>query len=486
MTNKAALTILLQARAGDLSAQVSAGMLYLEGGDGIRRDPQAAFYWLRAAAARGSSEAQRLIGSAIPESSVQRPETVVQYYESASKAGSPNADLALSDWLLSGGIAQGGQARACELLERAARAGDRKAQLRLAMLLRSGSLGEGREDEALRWFEKAAALGSGAASLALADWHWERNDPAALRWLDKLAAPADAEHLYRSAVLLCGQGRTAQAARLFEKAARLDHPGAQLHYGLLHSAPGGRKRTGVPHSLKKTAFWLEKASRSGNVQASFELYRLFRRREFSLKDAAMARRFLETAAEQGHAHAQFLIGHLWLRDKVSHNADISAAKWFLRASKQKHAEAGAVVRLLYRRPATSFPAAGMEPVRLIRLMARSRLALAMRLELAAAFSLSTPETLLFDSASADHDECMVVDIRRFAPRTKRRLIVVQSEDERALLDRAKRLLSATNPHPSDVRGPYLRRKLDFEHTLTLLGARAAEPERQERELHLAT
>lgn len=473
MVSRSASSILREAREGKLSAQVSAGKLYLEGGGGLRRDPQAAFYWLRTAAARGDLEAQRLIGSSIPGSSIKQPGAVAPYYESASREGAANAHLALSDWLLSGRIPEGEEASAFDVLHRAAQAGDRKAQLRLAVLLRSGAFGEGREGEALRWFEEAARSGSRAASLALAEWHWERGDPAARAWIEKVPDSADPEHLYRRAVLLLGERETGHAARLLAQAASQGHPAAQLYYGLLHAAAVGRKVSGVPHSLKKAAFWLEKASRGGDAQASFELYGLFRRREFSLKNTAMAERYLETAAEQGHAHAQFLMGLACLRDMVTHDADLAAAKWFVRASQAQHVEAAAFVRLLYRRRESAFPAAGLEPSRLIRLMARSRIALATRLELALTFGLNAQEMLLFDPEAADHGACVLIDIREFMPRAKRRILVLATEGERVLLDRARRFLSAKNRHPTDVRGPYHQRKLDFEHTLTLLGARAA-------------
>lgn len=475
MVSRLALTVLREAREGKVNAQLAAGKLYLEGGDGVRRDPDTAFYWLRNAASQGSAEAKRLIGNAIPQSSVKQPEAVVHYYESASRGGSARANLAISDWLLAGRIPGGETGRALDILYAAAQAGERKAQLRLAVLLRSGAFGLSRETEALHWFEKAAQAGSRAAALALADWHWRRNDPAALTWIEQVPDAADPEHLYRRAVLLFTEGEAQRPASLFADSARQGHASAQLYFGLLHASAAGRKATGVPHSLKKAAFWLEKSSRSGNTQASFELHRLFQRREFSLKNAVMAQRYLQTAAEQGHVHAQFLMGLSCLRDRVTHDADVAAAKWFVRASKAEHVEASALVRVLYRRPESVFPAAGLERTRLIRLMARSRIALSVRLELASAFDLNAPEMLLFDPASADHGDCVLIDVRKFLPRAKRRLLVVQADEERALLDRSRRLVSLTNPHPTDVRGSYFQRKLDYEHTLTLLGGRAVFP-----------
>ena len=118
---------------------------------------------------------------------------------------------------------------------------------------------------------------------------------------------------------------------------------------------------------------------------------------------------------------------------------------------------------------------GAEAARLIRVMARSRIALATRLEMALAFGLNAPEMLLFDPQAADHADCVLIDIRSQLPRSKRRIVLVQSAAERALLDQAQRLLSPKAPHPTDVRGSYLQRKLDFEHTLTLLGSDVSIP-----------
>jgi len=46
---------------------------------------------------------------------------------------------------------------------------------------------------------------------------------------------------------------------------------------------------------------------------------------------------------------------------------------------------------------------------------------------------------------------------------------VETAEERTLLDRARRLLNARNPHPTDVRGPLSQRKLDLEQSIRLLG-----------------
>lgn len=474
MANKTASTVLRRAREGDAEAQLLAGKFYLEGVPGLRCDAATALYWLRASAAQGNAEAQALIGQSIPQSSVKQPETVVQYYESASSRGSLNANVALSDWALTGRI-PGSDSRAYELLHRAARAGDRKAQLRFATLLDSGAFGAGKGEEARQWYENAAANGSRAAAAALANWHWARSDPAARTWLDSLAKDADAENLYRRGLLLLGEGEARRACPALEEAAKRGYAPAELAFGLLHAAPLAARLAGVPHGLKRAASWLERASRAGIAQASFELYRLFRRREFSLKSASLAYRHLETAARQGHAHAQFLVGLSCLRDNLTRDSDVAAARWLGRAAKQGHDEAAALVQILYRRIEPAFIRDGAQTAGLIRLVARSRIALATRLDLAVTFGLSAPEMLLFDPETADHADCLVLDVRQHLPRSKRRIVLVESGAERALLDQAQRMLSANAPHPTDVRGNYVQRRLDLEHTLKLLGSEIRVP-----------
>lgn len=470
MVTRTVLPLLRNARAGRLDAQLALGKVYLNGGNGLKRDPLAAFYWLRRAAAHGNTEAQHLIAHAVPASMVDDPAAVASYYELASSRGSANACLALSDWTLSGRVSSKNFTRARELLSLSAEGGDRKAQLRLATLLQSDAHSSGRRSEALHWFEMAARQGSRAARLALADWFWRKDDPETKKWVEALADEEDPEILYRLGVLLVSEGQMRRAAGFLGRAALRDHPGAQLSYGLLHAAPGGRQALGVPHSLKKAAHWLEKASSNGHAQASFELYRLFRVREFSLRSLAISQRYLQRSADQGHLHAQYLVALGLLRLSVERDADVAAVRLLVRASEGGHIQAESLLRFLCPRPAAASSAVSAERSRVIALVARSRIALATRLELCHAFGLTIPQMLLFTPREDDGGECFAVDVREQVPRSRRRLVHVETAEEMALLGRARRLLAPENPHPTDVRGSVRQRRHDLEQTLTAVGA----------------
>lgn len=456
-----------EAQSGHADAQLAVGKLYLNGGSGLKQDSNTAFYWLRKAAFAGNAEAQRLIGGG-GGAAVDAGNDATKP-EHASEPESPKADLALADWLLTGQVPANDEVTALEVLRRAANQGEKSAQLRLAILLQASDDPKENE-EAAYWLERAARLGSTAAAVRLADWYWDRFDPASRAWLEKAGQTAEPELLYRLGVMRAAKGMPIDAADAIGKAAAHGNRKALLYYGLLHTSPLGKPVTGVANNLKKAAFWLEKASHGGSGQASFELHQLYRLRQFSLKNAALAHKYLETAARQGHAQAQYLLALACLRDSVGHDSEIAGATWLLAAAKQGHATAAALGRLLYARNPPPAAAVRMEQSRITKLLARTRIALAARLEVAAAFGLTIPELLLFDPDDADRTNFLVLDLRRSVRRARRHILAVETPEERTLLDRARRLLSASNPHPTDVRGSLAQRRLDLQQSIRLLGA----------------
>lgn len=457
------MSLFREALRGGADAQLALGRIYLTGGSGLKRDTSTALYWLRKAAANGNGEANGLLGTVTGGVSADKSKAVLPGGGQATES----ADVALADWLLTGQIAQSDEVQAIDVLRRAAVKGERKAQLRLAVMLQSPQRGSQGAEEAYHWLKEAAVAGSRAAAIRLADWYWENFDTCAVAGLDSETGSADPELLYRRGIVMAAESKP-EAAHSLSKAALREHVSAQLHYGLLHASPLGRQTTGVPHSLKKTAYWLEKASHHGCSQASFELYGLFRLRQFSLKNAALAQKYLETAAQQGHAHAQYLCGLASLRDSVSRNSDTTAAGWILRASRQGHLKAQIVARLLYSRTPSPPPEVTAEQSSLIRLVARTRIALATRLELGQAFGLTIPELLFFDPCEAIRDLFIVQDARGHCRRARRRILGITTQEEAALLERARRLLDSANLHPTDVRGTLAQRSMDLRQTIMVL------------------
>lgn len=469
MVSRVALSFFRDAQQGQADAQLALGRLYLYGEHGMKRSPGTALYWLHKAASAGNAEARRLIEEAGAANRTKAAKSKAAQGGASADGGAPLPELVLTGH-------PAGEPGDAEALRRAAAGGDRKAQLRLALLLERGSAAQDAvNEEAFHWLVQAAENGSKAAAFRLADWYWERFDPSVPAALEEVTDAAEPGFLHRLGVLYLASGRAREAAVLLGKAALLDHAPSQTSYAMLYASRLGKSVTSVAHSPKKTAFWLEKASHGGCPQASFELYRLFRTRDFPLKSAALAQKYLETAAAQAHAHAQYLAGLSHLDDKIGRDSDVAAATWLLKAAKQGHAEAAAVARLLYGRGPATAPGLAAEQSRLTRLLARTRMALAVRVELAQVFRLTIPELLMFDSQQADRGDFIVLDVRRHTRGGRRRIIAVETEEERALLDRARKLLDARDPHPSDVRGPLPQRRRDLKYTVRLvLGRRLGE------------
>ena len=470
MANRVALPTIREARSGNPAAQLALGRVYLDGRDGLRRDETTAYYWLQKAAANGVSEAARLIGAEISEASVTDPASAAPLYEQACRSGVTNASLTLADWILAGIVERGSGTTAFDLILQAAEQGDRRAQLRLAMFYQhGGDLVVPDERQAMHWFERAAEQGSPAAQMALADHLWRNGDPAAAKWLEALASRGDPETWYRYGSVLLAGGRAREGASWLQRAADHGHPGAQLAYGLLHVTPRDGKVENVPHSYKRAAYWFEKASRQGLAQASYELSRLYALRSFSLRDSAMARRYLERAAEQGHAPAQYLTGKAYWRLRIEPDADVVAVTWLVRAAHQGHDAAARLLDTICAVPRAPSRNVLHTQLAAIRAAAKFNLALSTRFELAQAFGLERHEMLLLRPADADRGECVLIDVRTALRSARRRIVPILDASARAVLDRAIRLLDSGGQHPDDFQGDIRKRQRVLDAALEKLG-----------------
>jgi len=238
---------------------------------------------------------------------------------------------------------------------------------------------------------------------------------------------------------------------------------------LLHVTPRDGKVENVPHSYKKAAYWFEKASRQGLAQASYELSRLYALRSFSLRDSAMARRYLERAAEQGHAPAQYLTGRAYWRLRVEPDADVVAVTWLVRASHQGHDVAARLLDTICAVPRTPSQNVLQTQLAAIRAAAKFNLALSTRFELAQAFGLERHEMLLLRPADADRGECVLIDVRAGLRSARRRIVPILDAAARAVLDRAIRLLDSGCPHPGDFQGNIRERQRVLDAALQKLG-----------------
>ncbi|SFB77343.1 SEL1-like repeat protein [Massilia yuzhufengensis] len=510
MANREELAIIRNARAGQAAAQLELGRLYLFGSAGLPRSLQTALHWLERAARQECQQAWQLIGNHIPLALAQgSAAALAPWYERAYDDGSVHAGLVFAQLVL-GGAAEAGAApagpKALRALQDAARAGFPDAQWLLArrrdaapvVQLAAGpapALAQG-------WLRCAADSGVAEAQSAVLDQAWQAG-----RFGDYLARALPlARALVRTAASHDGVHRLAPGdIALLSRVARLQDGahGAGQHDGFQHGlalAPGeplcfwelaaaehdrhaqlaiglrcarmgvdGRRVAGHgAANFKKAIRWLSLAGEQGLAEAWYALSRIYIKPEFSQRNVGDAQRYLERAAEMGYRAAQLECGHnAWRARRENENKDVAAVYWLQKAVAQGCAESAAMLGKIAPRLATP---PYVETGRLLAGQGEALRAyplLGARLELAALFKLSRAEALLLDVPAADHGHCLVIDIRASYGRSKRRLVLVDTAQERHALDRIARLFEGIDCGPSGPEGNYRQRLYRLR---TLLGA----------------
>jgi hypothetical protein len=228
-------------------------------------------------------------------------------------------------------------------------------------------------------------------------------------------------------------------------------------------------------NFKKAIRWLALAGEQGLAEAWYALSRIYVKPEFSQRNVGDAQKYLERAAEMGFRVAQLECGlNAWRARRENENNDVRAVYWLQKAAAQGCAEAAAALRKIAPRPDTPVcTETGQLAAGAPKLEATHPL-LAARLDLAARFRLTRAEALLLDVKAADHGHCLVVDIRASYGRSKRRLVMVESAQERQALDRIVQVFENIDCGPAGPEGNYRQRLYRLR---TLLGAAMTEGER---------
>jgi TPR repeat protein len=481
MANREELGIIRGARAGNVVAQLALGKLYLFGSASLPRSTPTALHWLQRAAQQDCSEACLLIGSEIPFDTAQHyAEAVLPWYEQAYDGGGVQAGLVLAQLLplvpvLPG---EGGalRAKARRALEQAALAGLPDA---LWLLARRDVVDEPGQATGGEWLTRAADNGVAEAQQALLERAWSDDDragfllralPLARRLLrTSTPPPLTAQNVLlmsRCAQALSEAGSEADAdpleiGQLWDFAAQGGDRTAQLALGLWFSrmeVSGARARNGIVSvNFKRAIRWLIQAGEQGLAEAWFVLSRIYIKPEFSQRSTVEAQAYLERAADMGHGAAQLECGtHAWRSRRDGLDNDVRAAYWLLKAAAQGCEEAESA---LHKVAPDAEPTLWLQQVgvQLTREQVCSQPFLSARLELASLFNLSRAEALLLDVPAADQGHCLVVDIRASYGRSKRRLVLLRTAQQRQALDRIVRQFDNVDCGPGGPEGNYRQR-----------------------------
>jgi TPR repeat protein len=506
MATREEIAFIRAARNGKASAQLILAKYYLFGGAGLKKNMTTAMYWLHRAAIRNEQEAWMLIGTHVPfEIAVQAqdPMQLCVWYECAFDAGVSQAGLVWAKLLLSRAGDEADKAlprKALAALERAADSGIVEAQWLLAKeLKRAGHIvsrpvtvpadaanaattGKVVEKGALEWATRAAANGVLQAQRALADRAWSMQDRSAfLRWSTPVAqaiadqsskshssaelSKADAALLSRCANAMRDTGTfdASEVERFWEWAAQAGDKDAQFSLGIwCANMDESGERVLEPtrkSNYKKSIHWLTRAGEGGVAKAWYALFKICVRPNTGLSQLSLsdAQRYLERAAEAGHCAAQLELGTAtWRGRRSKESNDVLAAYWLQKAAAQGDGDALALLRKIATR-ATPAPWAQAAQRQLTYDLVSTNPFLAARIELAALFGLSLPEALLLDLNAADQGHCLLIDIRSLHGRSRRRLILIQTGEERLALTRIARHFANIDCGPNGPEGNYRQR-----------------------------
>jgi TPR repeat protein len=303
------------AEAGLPAAELHLAQMY-ERGDGVKRDPLGARRLYESAAASGVGAAHLALGQ-FAEWGIDGTEDMSaarRHYEAAAALGEVEAKIALARLL---GMAGGSGPPAAEAwaesalrdLRAAANAGDGAAMEYLGKLYLRGEIAPLRIDEARRWLRAAAEAGRVEAAVTLARLLRDGTDGL---------EPAPAE-----------------AAALFEMAARAGDAGAR--YDLARLYVEGR---GVPQDGVRAAALFRGAVAGGERRALRALGDLYAQGIDVPPDAAEAGRWYEAAARQGDTEALLALGDMYEHGRGVAADPILALKWYELAASAGHHRAG--------------------------------------------------------------------------------------------------------------------------------------------------
>ena len=508
MANREALAIIRAARAGQPAAQLRLGRLYLFGGAGLPASLPTALLWLERAAQQGSDEACELIGTHIPLALArQSGRALAHWYARAYDRGVAGAGLVLAQLVL-GEPAQSGidaacRAKALRALTEAAQDGVAEAQWLLSRQHAIAAAAGRRSRKAPNrpnplsapnqcWLQRAADGGVAQAQFALLDAAWvarqwgayrKRARPLARALMLAADGAGNAAAALASAeiTLLSRYARTpttanedaaaaaAERQQCWELAAAGNDRHAQMALGLWCArmrADGTRFAVGAGAvNFKKAIRWLTLAGEQGLAEAWYALARIYGKPEFSQRNVGDARQYLERAATMGYRDAQLECGNIaWRARRDSASNDVRAVYWLQKAAALGCAAAAAALRRIApRRAGAGAPGVDVD------FAARQPL-LAARLELAAMFGLNRAEALLLDIGQADHGHCLVIDIRASYGRSKRRLALVETAQQRHALERIVALFEKVDCGLAGPEGNYRQRLYRLKTLLPQAGA----------------
>lgn len=139
--------------------------------------------------------------------------------------------------------------------------------------------------------------------------------------------PNAANHAFRKAMAFSRDGKIADAAPWYRKAAESGHVEAQFVLGTMY-----RTGRGVKKDTVLAAQWYQRAANAGNAWAQFSLGNMRVDGEGIERNLPDGVRLYRLAAAQGHREAQYNLGALYYNGDSVRRDYVEAEKWFTEAA----------------------------------------------------------------------------------------------------------------------------------------------------------
>ncbi|PJG59335.1 tetratricopeptide repeat protein [Aeromonas cavernicola] len=262
-------------------------------GLGEPKNPALAEQWWQRAARLGNSQASYQLGLNCQQRYQGKlASECLDWFEQGARRDHAPSQLVLGQWYAR---QPGAEVDAIKWLEKAAELGNGDAQYQLGLRYEQGKGVAKRPDLAQRWYEKAAA----------------QQQPDALLWLARKAAPADELVAYQRAANAGSAGAQLWLGMAYLAGEKVTVDPALGRYWLELAAGHGSHEAEYQLSLQERDYdtrvhWLTLAAQGGISKAYFELGQLQQEQD----DLEQARVNYGKAAAQGHRQAQYAYGEM--------------------------------------------------------------------------------------------------------------------------------------------------------------------------------
>ena len=340
------------AEAGHDTAIFFVGTSY-ENGEGVAKDVAEAVRWYRKAAEAGHPLAMFNLGNAYSngEGVGKDLSEGVRWYRKAADAGNSDAMVNLGFRYQKGEGISKDLSEAIRWYRKAADAGNAKAMFNLGVLYDRGEGVQKDVNEAFHWYRKAADAGDTEAMFNLGNRYMKGDGVAkdaaeGVRWLRKAAEAGDIGAMFSVGVSYDnGEGVAkdpAEALRWYRKAAEAGHIAAMFNVGVAYA-----KGEGVEKDVKEAIRWYRKAAEAGDREAMFNLGNRYMKGDGVAKDTAEAVRWYRKAAELGHTEAMVNLGVAYHNGEGVEKDLNEAFRWSRKAAEAGQRDAMGQVGVLY-------------------------------------------------------------------------------------------------------------------------------------------